>query len=158
MTTSNQSSTKQSPPRLLNFWFLATGIFSFLGFADATYLTVGHYLTLPLPCTLTHGCEAVLTSRFATVGGLPIALLGAIYYLFILFLTLYLYTSDNPKMRIARLVTLVTGIGLIVSCYLLYLQLAVIHALCMYCLGSATTTFLLFISSLFLVRSFRTAA
>src|SRR5579872_6247498 len=59
------------------------GILGFLGFLDATYLTILHYKNTIPPCTL-HGCEVVLSSVFATIGGVPIALIGAGYYLVVL--------------------------------------------------------------------------
>lgn len=140
------------------FWLGATGILGFIGFVDAAYLTADHFLTLPLPCTFNNGCDTVLTSAYATIAGIPISLLGVLYYLFVLSLSLSLYTSTNPRVRAARLILMATSIGVIASAYLFYLQIAVIHALCMYCLGSATTTILLFISSLFLVRTFKKAS
>lgn len=128
---------------------------SFLGFADASYLTADHFFKLPLPCSFTSGCDTVLTSRFATVDGIPIALFGVLYYLAVLFCAIYLYTSDQKNIRVARLMLLITTIGFITTSYLFYLQADVIHAFCMYCLGSATATLLLFIASIVLMRSLR---
>jgi uncharacterized membrane protein len=154
MPISNQPSTKPSPRppvRRTKFALAAAGLLSFIGFLDAVYLTLDHFLKLPLPCNFTNGCDTVLTSQFATVNGIPVALFGALYYLAVLFLAVFLYTSEQPNRRIARLILLITTLAVIVSGYLFYLQASVIHAFCMYCLGSATTTLLLFLSSIFLV-------
>ena len=134
---------------------LAIAALSFLGFVDASYLTADHYLKLPLPCTITHGCDTVLTSRYATVGFIPVSVFGVLYYLAILLLGVYFYTSENPSKKIIRTIFGFTCVGLIASCYLIYLQLAVIHAICMYCMGSALITFLLFVLSLILFRAVR---
>ncbi len=44
-----------------------------IGLADAVYLTVKHYLGGSVPCSLTEGCDTVLTSNYAVFGGLPVA-------------------------------------------------------------------------------------
>lgn len=133
--------------RLPKIPFYLTALFAFLGFADAAYLTADHYFALPLPCSLTDGCDAVLSSQYSMIGPLPVALLGAAYYLTVLFLSVYLYTSDPPKVSTARLIWLLTGTGILASAYFVYLQIAVIEALCMYCLASALTSGLLFASA-----------
>jgi uncharacterized membrane protein len=61
---------------------------SFAGFLDATYLTIQHFSGQIPPCTVTHGCEKVLTSQFAHVGPIPIALLGAGYFLIMMVVSL----------------------------------------------------------------------
>lgn len=156
MMNSNQPSTKLSLlPRVP---LLALLILSFLGFADAAYLTADHYLKLPLPCSLTQGCDLVLTSKYATIGGLPIALFGALYYLVILFLSLYVYTvytSQNPNLLAVRAIFGLTLTSLAIYICLVYLQIFVIKALCMYCLGSALVTLILFIFSWVLLRTLR---
>ncbi len=156
MTNSNQTSTRPSRPQGLNIWSVVIAILSFLGFADASYLTAEHYLSLPLPCML-NGCEVVLTSKYATLGPIPTALFGVLYYLSILFLTIYIITSDKARRGVLWAILCITTIGLITSGFLAYLQVSVIHSLCMYCLGSALITLLLFASSVLLARAPRTA-
>lgn len=135
------------PLRLPKPAFYLTALFAFLGFADAAYLTADHYFALPLPCSLTDGCDTVLTSQYAMIGPVPLAAFGAAYYLLALFLAVYLYTSADPKIWTARAIWLLSGTGVLASGYLFYLQTSVIHALCMYCLISALTSVLLFVSS-----------
>lgn len=115
---------------------------SFLGFLDATYLTIVHFQNQIPPCT-TDGCETVLTSAFAEVWGIPIALLGVLYYV-----SVFLCTLTG---RTGLAVTLI-GLGFAVSLVLFGLQLFVINAFCTYCLVSAGITTLLFISSIFVWR------
>lgn len=136
---------------------LAIAVISFIAFADAAYITADHYLQVPVPCSVTHGCENVLTSRYATVAGLPIALIGAIAYLIILGFSLFLFTSEKPaeqKIAPAWLLFGITGIGFISALYLLYLQFNVIHSICQYCLVADTSSIILFILSCVLLSSF----
>jgi uncharacterized membrane protein len=60
-------------------------VVSFLGFLDATYLAAKHYLGAPIACSIFEGCEKVTTSQYAAVFNIPVALLGALYYLLFLF-------------------------------------------------------------------------
>lgn len=41
---------------------------SFLGFIDATYLTVVHYTGANLPCRIFDGCDTVTTSPYSMLG------------------------------------------------------------------------------------------
>ena len=128
-------------------WFFL--IVSFLGFADATYLTINHYLEVIPPC-LTGGCELVTTSSYATWGAVPVALVGAIYY-FIILLAALLYKLEGWQRGLLVLKYLPT-VGLLGSLYFVYLQAFIINAWCQYCLLSAATSTALFVASIFLLR------
>lgn len=120
---------------------------SAIGFVDATFLTVEHYENKIPPCT-TDGCETVLTSAYATVVGIPVALGGSLYYLTLLILLLvYL---DTKKEFILRSTLILTSIGFLASLYFFILQAFIIRAFCQYCLGSAATSTALFIISIFI--------
>ena len=145
------------PSRPLKTSFIWLAVFAFLGFADATYLTAEHYLKLPLPCSITQGCGTVLTSKYAAVFGIPIAIFGALYYLTVLLLAVYLYTSKDIKSGLVRLIFVLTGISVLASISLLYLQFFVIKAVCLYCLGSAAFSFALFFTSTRIIKLTKTA-
>lgn len=118
-------------------------ILAFLGFLDAIYLTVIHYKHIIPPCTISHGgCEVVLTSQFATIGSIPIALFGAAYY-FTVFTAILSYKQSRYKWLITFSLW-ITGVGLLVSLFLVAIQIFVLHSFCQFCLGSEVVTFLLF--------------
>ncbi|OGI72688.1 hypothetical protein A3J61_00140 [Candidatus Nomurabacteria bacterium RIFCSPHIGHO2_02_FULL_38_15] len=123
-------------------------VISALGFIDATYLTFQHFSGNIPPCTI-DGCEIVLTSQYATIAGIPVALLGSIYYLTLLILSILFL--DSKKVNILRLASYITIAGLGTSLYLVYLMFFVIQAVCQYCLVSATTSTLLFIAGLYVI-------
>lgn len=117
--------------------------FAFAGFLDATYLTVLHYKHIIPPCSVTHGgCEVVLSSQFATIWNIPLALIGAVYYTVIL-VTLFLFLQLR-KRQLVQFALATTTVGLFISLVLILLQAFVIHAFCQFCLGSEIATFLLF--------------
>ncbi|MDO8509867.1 MAG: vitamin K epoxide reductase family protein [bacterium] len=123
-------------------------IVSAIGFFDATYLTVEHYRGSVPPCSIA-GCEVVLVSQYSVVAGVPVALLGAFYYLMILVLSIaYL---DNKKEIIIYLAAYSTFAGFIASIYFVYLQIFVIGHICQYCMVSATTSTILFIFGMYVI-------
>jgi uncharacterized membrane protein len=132
--------------------FVFLFIVAVLGFMDATYLTIEHYSNVIPPCSI-GSCETVLSSSWATVGGVPVALAGAVYYLFILVLLMVYRDGKNEKVLRATLVF--TVLGMIATIYFVALQLFVLHAICIYCMGSAITSTTLFISALVILKKYR---
>lgn len=134
--------------KIPNRLIIAFLVVSFLGFLDATYLTAQHYLGTIPPCVITTGCETVLASEHNAIFGIPVALLGSIYYLLLFLLAVF---SLDIKRRIIRFAALLTPIGFLASLYFVYLQLFVIKEICSYCIVSATTSTILFILGLFII-------
>ena len=123
-------------------WVLiAFVLISFIGFLDATYLTASHYGQVELSCTITNGCDAVTTSEYSEIFGIPVALGGIFYYLSILLLSL-LYL-DHKTRFFKKLVPPLTVVGFLFSAYFVYLQFCVIGAICQYCMLSAINSTLL---------------
>ncbi|MBI4032388.1 vitamin K epoxide reductase family protein [Candidatus Berkelbacteria bacterium] len=118
----------------------AIALVALLGFADATYLTLEHYLGQIPPCT-TSGCETVLTSQYAAIAGVPVALLGALYYLAVILLAIGAIPVDSAARR--GLLRTIVSTGFVASLGFLYLQAFVINAYCLYCLGSLAITTIL---------------
>lgn len=124
-------------------------ILSFLGFLISTYLTIMHFKNIIPPCTIAHGCETVLSSKFATIGVVPIALIGSIYYLTLIFvLELDLTFAKKTK----KILILFTFLGLTVSVALVLIQAFILHAFCQWCLTSEAINLILFILILLLNR------
>lgn len=85
-------------------------------------------------------CNIVLATPYAKFLGLPTALYGLIAYLF--FAILILYELNNK--RTMKILMYLSGAGVLISAYFIYLQFFVIKALCFYCLLSAVTMTLIF--------------
>ena len=147
----NLEKSSTTPSKILPKWpAVVFALASFAGFLDASYLAAKFYLGGPIPCSILNGCEKVTTSEYATIFGVSIALFGAIYYLSILILTIA--HLDTKKMSLLYIASLFTFIGFLFSLRFLYLQLFVIHALCLYCLFSLFTSSLLFITGLVVLK------
>ena len=65
-----------------------TACLSFLGIGVAGYLTYVHYAGLSPVCGISHGCETVQTSQYASFLHAPVALLGLLSYAIVLATTL----------------------------------------------------------------------
>ncbi len=118
-------------------------VVSFLGFADASYLAAKHFTNGVIPCSLTHGCEAVTNSVYSEVLGIPVALLGSVFYVAIAVL---LFASiESGSRRLLRLTGRLTLAGFLSSAWFVYAQLFLIHAICQWCMASALTSTILFV-------------
>jgi uncharacterized membrane protein len=102
------------------------------------------YLTLykigvigELSCSI-GSCETVNTSKWSTFLHLPVALWGLLFYLdvFVIALVGTIPRFENEFILSALLVA-EAAIGVLFSAWLTYLELAVIHALCIWCVTSA---------------------
>ena len=114
-------------------------VLSLAGFFDSVYLTILHYKHIIPPCTIALGCETVLTSRFSTILGIPIALVGALFFLVLIFLLLLGFFKYFKLL-------ILSGVG--VSIVLFCIQAFVLHAFCQYCLLSEVIILTIFALSL----------
>ncbi len=121
---------------------LAAAIVALAGLADSVYLTVHHYTAEPVPCSIIEGCEQVLTSQWAEIGGIPLAGFGAAAYFVAFSLALLTAFGDS---RMWKLFGVQATIMAAVSVWLLYVQGMLIGAFCQFCLLSALSSLLLFI-------------
>lgn len=128
-------------------WYPITAlILAGVGFADATYLTVEHYTSFSLPCSITNGCEAVTNSVYSLMFGIPVALLGSLYYVSVL-IAIYVMLEFGAKQYL-KYVALASTAGFVFSLWFVYVQIFLIGAICQYCMISACTSTLLFAASM----------
>ena len=120
--------------------YALAALVSLVGLADAIYLTVEHLSGRSVRCTIVSGCSEVLSSSYATVGGMPLAMIGAAAY-FTVF-SLAVLAAYSYKWA-ASLLTVIVGLMFITTLWLLYLQAFVIKHFCQFCLLSALVTFIL---------------
>ena len=124
-----------------------------IGLADSIYLTwikLAHREALCLPGI--GDCETVNTSRYAQILGVPIALLGTLAYLAIILLVLLedrrVISLSFKKETCTMAVFGISLFGLLYSIYLTYIEIAVLHAVCPFCVISAAAILAIFIANL----------
>jgi len=122
------------------------------------------YLTLyklgvigELSCTI-GSCETVNTSKWSRFLGLPVAVWGLLFYLDV-FLVALAGTLPRFEGEPAISVVLVAeaAIGVLFSAWLTYLELGVIHAICIWCVTSACIVTLILVASIADLREARGA-
>lgn len=106
-------------------------ILAALGIGVAGYLTYVHYAGLTPVCAISHGCETVQTSPYASLLDAPVALLGLITYTCVLATSF----SRGERAMLSAFALAVTAFAF--SVYLTYRELFTIHAICSWCVASA---------------------
>src|SRR5215471_8169330 len=120
------------------FALIALG--SLVGLGDAIYLTVQDLTGQNLRCTIISGCAEVLGSKYAHIGSIPLATVGAVAYFTVFslaILAVFGYSFARP------LLLILVAIMFLTTLWLTYLQAFVIHHFCQYCLLSAAVTTIL---------------
>ena len=102
-----------------------------IGLGIATYLTIVHYAGGSPVCAIAHGCETVQKSDYSKLAGVPVALLGMLGYIGILVALI----RDDERSRNAAAFLSILGFGF--SAWLTYTEVALIDAICIWCVGSA---------------------
>lgn len=116
---------------------VSVALLALVGLGDALYLTVQDLTGQTLRCTIVSGCSEVLSSPYAHLGPVPLAVLGAAAYFTVFSLAIlgvFGYRSIRP------LLAGLSAIMFLMTLWLLYLQAFVIHHFCQYCLLSAAVT------------------
>ena len=136
----NEEVTRPASARR-KYFYAAAAMLALVGLADATYLTVEHLAGRSVRCTVTTGCDEVLKSAYATIGGIPLAALGALAY-FTAFSLATLAAFGNEKAR--SLLFYQSALMLGVSIWLFIVQAFFLKAFCQFCLLSGAVTLFLF--------------
>jgi uncharacterized membrane protein len=107
----------------------AIAALSLAGAGIAAYLVYTRYSGASTFCS-TGGCETVQHSKYAVVGGIPVAVLGLAGY------GAVIGTAAVPGPTAAALGVAFSALGVAFSTYLLYAQLVLIDAICQYCVAN----------------------
>src|SRR5579875_1584373 len=118
-----------------------------LGLADSAYLTYVHFTSVKnfaCPETGIVNCAAVTTSQWSHILGIPVAILGLVFFVGMIPLMLpAAWRSQNPLIRLARLAGSIVGVGMVI--WLVYAELFLIRKICIFCTGVHILTFALFV-------------
>lgn len=126
-----------------------------VGIGIASYLTYVKLFDIKPYCAGVGNCEAVQSSPYAELLGVPVAIWGLLSYLGLLALFLVKRADWRSLGHLARQVTfLATLVGVMYSAYLTYLELFVINEICPWCVASAIVMTALF--ALAIVDVFKT--
>jgi uncharacterized membrane protein len=108
-------------------------VLTVLGLAVSVYLTIEHYTastTLACPDTGALNCLKVTTSEQSAILGVPVAVLGLLYFTVMLGLSL-LWRSPRREIRLGRLAF--AAVGVVFVAWLVYAELFTLDAICLWC-------------------------
>jgi len=121
-------------------WWMAL-LVTLLGIAAAGFLLRQHFLHLTMGFTSASlcninaylNCDVVLTSRYSTLGTLPLAGLGLVFYLYVLGALLYARLAKDALVEILALPTILALFSVVLSLFLAFVSFFQLHALCIFC-------------------------
>ncbi len=125
------------------------GLLSLVGLLSSTYLTIAHFdtkVTLACPSTALINCERVTTSPESYFIGVPVALLGLIFYL------AFAAINSPGAFKIRRLENIrlaMATLGVLFVLYLVYAELDKIGSICLWCTSVHVVTFVSFLILLY---------
>jgi uncharacterized membrane protein len=128
-------------------------------------MLIALYLTLykvgvigVLSCSI-GSCETVNTSKWSMLLGLPIAAWGLAAYLVLLALAIAGSSETlEESATVSKLIVALAGWSVLFSAWLTYLELFVIHAICIWCVTSAALWVVIFAVSVADLRATSSAA
>jgi uncharacterized membrane protein len=135
---------------------ITTFVLALAGLGVSTYLTIAHFTQAALiGCAETKGlvdCGKVTTSAQSYVFGIPVAVLGLVFYVFaVAIMSPWAWQMARREVHLLRIAAMVAGIGFVL--YLLYAELFIIGNICLYCTSVHVITFLLFALTMFAVAA-----
>jgi uncharacterized membrane protein len=126
-------------------------VLSLAGLGMSIYLTIEHFLngsSLACPETGVINCAKVTTSPQSAVFGIPVAVLGLAFFVFMTAINSPpAWRAPWPAVRLIRLLSVIAGIGFVM--YLIYAELLVIGNICLECTSVHVLTFALFVLIVF---------
>jgi uncharacterized membrane protein len=113
-------------------WTAGLGL---LGLGISAYLALTHYFAAQVPLACATGgvvdCELVTRSAESMIGPVPVSVLGLVWFGAFLALLLIGRQRRQPKLLLGQLAW--SGVGLLSVFYLVYTELYVIGAMCVWC-------------------------
>ena len=110
---------------------------AWIGLGISLYLGLLKITNASAVCRGVGDCETVMLSRYADIGGIPVAFLGVFGYGMIAVLLSYERRVPHRTEGIRIAVFGLALVGTLYSAYLTYVEVAILQAICPYCLISA---------------------
>ncbi len=120
---------------------------SILGLLVSIYMTIYKFTDNDKMCIGSGGCSVVNSSRYSEVSGIPVALLGVGGYAAILAVLLFERRNKFLEQNGTMLFFGLSITGFLFTVWLIYVEIALIKALCPFCLTSQAAMTVIFIVS-----------
>ena len=121
------------------------------GLGVSVYLTIAHFTESALAGCSESGlvnCTKVTTSPQSYVFGIPVAVLGLAFFVFVAaIMSPWAWQARRREVHMLRIASMVVGIGMVI--YLVYAEFIIIGSICLYCTSVHVITFVLFVLTAF---------
>jgi uncharacterized membrane protein/thiol-disulfide isomerase/thioredoxin len=144
----------QAPSRYtspMSRWFLG---FAALGLAASSASTWVHHRLLTDPtyvsvCDVnsTFSCSEAYTSQYGSMAGIPVALLGMVFFLFVIGLVVLCERSASAGRNLPGYLFAASTLGLAMVLYLGYASYMILGTICLLCVGTYVAVIGLFLTS-----------
>jgi uncharacterized membrane protein len=138
-------SVRRATPVRMGWLPLATLVLSVFGLVDSSYQCYADLTGTGLAgcSTKADACVVVQHSAEAYIFGIPVAVFGVVFYVFMVAIcSPRAWRSQPPAVHRARLAAAIVGMGFVL--YLIYAELIEVGEICPYCTSVHVITFLLF--------------
>jgi uncharacterized membrane protein len=108
-----------------------------VGLVVTIYLTVVHYRTGALVCAVGGDCHKVQSSKYATVGPIPVAILGLALMVVLIGLWIARARGDLDAFTATGMSFVLLFSAMVCEGYLTYVEIYVLDAICAWCVTFA---------------------
>ena len=135
----NDTSTEKRASKAVELSLLLSSILAWIGVSISFLLILSHDFGGTLFCQNRTGCDAILSSRYSMLAGIPLPWLGITFYLFVLALLLVAYGigSGTAFVMLLDLIKWLTVAGVSFSVSLMLIQFVILRGFCPLCTSSA---------------------
>jgi uncharacterized membrane protein len=130
---------------------ITTFVLALAGLGVSSYLTIAHFTESALAGCSESGlvnCTRVTTSPQSYVFGIPVAVLGLAFFVFVAaIMSPWAWQAARREVHLLRIASMVVGIGMVI--YLVYAEFIIIGSICLYCTSVHVITFVLFVLTAF---------
>ncbi len=130
---------------------ITTFVLALAGLGVSIYLTIAHFTESALAGCSESGlvnCTKVTTSPQSYVFGIPVAVLGLAFFVFVAaIMSPWAWQAARREVHLLRIASMVVGIGMVI--YLVYAEFIIIGSICLYCTSVHIITFVLFVLTAF---------
>lgn len=123
------------------------------GFVLATFIFTSKRKERPIACPMDGHCDAVVRSEFSKFFGIPVEILGMLYYASIVLAYSVFYFRSDLAVPVASFGMFgLTSFSFLFSLYLTFIQAFNLKQWCLWCLTSAGLSSFIFLSNVFYIK------
>ena len=119
-----------------------------LGLLVSIYMTIYKFSANDKMCLGSGDCSTVNASRYSEVNGIPVALIGVLGYAAIIGIHLLEKKNEFLESNGSMIFFGISLIGFLFTLWLVYVEIALLKALCPFCVTSQITMTIIFILSI----------